>query len=233
MNCICNQAPVTRWISQFRTIAYHASQTRVSSAQALQESPGYTSTLEADTHADTCVAGTNCVPLNYTDRTCDVLPYSDVYQPVSNVPIVTAATGYTASTGLNYILVIPEALYMPNLQHSLFNPNQFRHFGTVVQDNPFALDPMKIETSDGSFTACLQSKVRRICNPFLILRCVRINHGILNRLICHRYQLLSRRRLNGVTSKPLATHTVMKPHYSIWMRSEDGSCLAHSIALRA
>ena len=149
---------MTRWISQFRTIAYHASQTRVSSAQALRESPGYTSTLEADTHADTCVAGKNCVPLNYTDRTCDVLPYSDVYQPVSNVPIVTAATGYTASTGLNYILVIPEALYMPNLQHSLFNPNQFRHFGTVVQDNPFALDPMKIETSDGSFTACLQSK---------------------------------------------------------------------------
>ena len=83
------------------------------------ECPGYASTLEADTHADTCVAGRNCVPLHYTERTCDVQPYSDQYQPISNVPIVTAATGYTSATGLNYILVIPEALYMPTLSHSL------------------------------------------------------------------------------------------------------------------
>ena len=123
-----------------------------------EESPGFTSTLEADTHADTCVAGKNCVPLHYTDRTCDVQPYSDEYKPVTNIPIVTAATGYTSKTGLNYILVIPEAIYMPSLSHSLFNPNQFRHFGTIVQDNPFSDEPMVIRSEDGQFTACLQSK---------------------------------------------------------------------------
>ena len=77
---------------------------------------------------------------------------------MTDVPIITAATGYTSATGLQYILIIPEALYMPSLNHSLFNPNQLRHFGTTVQDNPFSHDPMTIETADGSFVACLKSK---------------------------------------------------------------------------
>ena len=151
----CLSVPVYSHISTLRTTQYHP---RISSAQTLMESPGFTSTLEADTHADTCVAGKNCIPLYYTDRTCDVQPYSDTYTPMKDVPIIAAATGYTSATGLQYILVIPEALYMPSLTHSLFNPNQFRHFGTIVQDNPFCPDPMKIETADGSFTACLKSK---------------------------------------------------------------------------
>jgi hypothetical protein len=74
------------------------------------------------------------------------------------VPIVMAATGYTSSSGMNYILLFPEALYLPNLEHSLFNPNQLRHFGTIVQDNPYNTEPMSITTRDGTFTACLQSK---------------------------------------------------------------------------
>jgi hypothetical protein len=115
--------PYYRRISQFRTVAYHVSQLRISS-QTVSESVGFVGTTEADSHADTFVAGKNCVPLNYTDRTCDVQPYSDDYQPMTNVPIVTAATGYTSAIGLNYILVFPEALYMPELGHSLFNPNQ-------------------------------------------------------------------------------------------------------------
>jgi hypothetical protein len=111
-----------------------------------------------DSHADTFVAGKNCVPMNYTERTCDVQPYSDDYDPVKNIPIITAATGYTSAHGMNYILVFPEAIYMPTLEHSLCNPNQLRHFGTIVQDNPYADTPMGITTADHSFTACFQSK---------------------------------------------------------------------------
>jgi hypothetical protein len=70
-----------------------------------------------------------------------VQPYSDDYAPVKNVPIITAATGCTSANGLNYILLFPEAPYLPNLGHSLFNPNQLRHF-----------------TRDNAFAACLQSK---------------------------------------------------------------------------
>ena len=112
-------------ISQFRTIAYHISEVRATTGHIAPEHPGFVSTFEADTHADTCVAGKNFVPLSYSDRTCDVQPYSDEYKPITNVPIVMAATGYTSARGLNYILVVPEALYMPTLLHSLFNPNQF------------------------------------------------------------------------------------------------------------
>jgi hypothetical protein len=96
--------------------------------------------------------------MHYTERSCDVQPYSDDYAPVKNVPIVTAATGYTSANGLNYILIFPEALYLPNLKPSLFNPSQLRHFGTTVQDNPYDTTPMHITTNDGNFMACLQSK---------------------------------------------------------------------------
>jgi hypothetical protein len=65
---------------------------------------------EADSHAGTFVASKNCVILSFTDRMCDVQPYSDDYAPVKNVPIVTAATGYTSATGMNYILIFPDSI---------------------------------------------------------------------------------------------------------------------------
>ena len=84
----------------------------------------YTGRSELDSHADTMVAGRNCVIINYTDRTCTVSPYNeDEYKPVTGVPIVQAATGYTSKSGRNYILILNEALSMPSLDHSLWNPN--------------------------------------------------------------------------------------------------------------
>jgi hypothetical protein len=73
------------------------------------------------------------------------------------VLIVTAATGFTSKNGMNYILVFPGALCMPKLDHSLFNPNQLHHFGTVVQDNRYDAKPMSIKSADNTFTACLDS----------------------------------------------------------------------------
>jgi hypothetical protein len=56
------------------------------------------------------------------------------------------------------MLLFPEALCLPNLGRSVFNPNQLRHFGTKVQDNPCDLKPMSVTTCDDSFAARLQSK---------------------------------------------------------------------------
>ncbi len=148
-----------RNISIFKTTGHRLqSSPRQISAASIFVNPGFTSTVEVDSHADSFVAGKNCIPMHYTERSCDVQPYSDDYAPVKNVPIVTAATGCTSANGLNYILVFPEALHLPNLGHSLFNPNQLRHFGTQVQDNPCDSTPMSITTCDDSFAACLQSK---------------------------------------------------------------------------
>ena len=49
---------------------------------------------ELDSHADTIVAGSNCVILGYTGRVCDVSPYREDYESVKDVPIVQAATSW-------------------------------------------------------------------------------------------------------------------------------------------
>ena len=52
---------------------------------------------ELNHHADTTVSEVNCIIFKYTDRSCMVSPYYDQkYEPIHNVSIVTAATGYTS-----------------------------------------------------------------------------------------------------------------------------------------
>jgi hypothetical protein len=123
----------------------------------IKEDIGFVGNTEADSHADAFVAGKNCVTLCFTNRTCDAQPHSDDHAPMKDVPIVTAATGHALSTGTNCMLVFPDALSMPTLDHSLFNPNQLRHYGTIVQDNPYCNEPMSVTSPSGDFTACLQS----------------------------------------------------------------------------
>ena len=77
---------------------------------------------------------------------------------MKDIPIVSAATGFMSANGRNCILVFLEALYMPDMRHTLINPNQCRHFGAKVQDNPYHEDfTMSIESPHGEFSACLQS----------------------------------------------------------------------------
>jgi len=108
---------------------------------------------ELDSHADTIVAGSNCIFLNYTGQVCDVSPYRDDYAPVSDVPIVKAATTWQSSrAGQTYILIFNEALWMGySLDHTLINPNQLRHYGTDVQDNSMSNRPLSFITEDGEF----------------------------------------------------------------------------------
>ena len=110
--------------------------------------------IELDSHADTIVCGKNCIVLEFTGRECDVSPYTDAYDSIKNVPIVQAATAWTSEeTGETIILVFNEALWMGNqMEHSLINPNQLRHFGIHVQDNPYALAPLFIMAEDTSFS---------------------------------------------------------------------------------
>ena len=49
---------------------------------------------ELDSHADTICAGKNCTLMYYTNRACDVMPFSDTYDAKTDVPIVTACTAY-------------------------------------------------------------------------------------------------------------------------------------------
>ena len=82
---------------------------------------------EMDSHADTCVAGGNCVVLEYTGRSAEVEAYSPDY-PSKRIPIATVATAYDSpSSGATYVLIINEALYFgDSLPFSLLSPNQLR-----------------------------------------------------------------------------------------------------------
>jgi hypothetical protein len=79
---------------------------------------------EMDSHADTCVAGSYCVVLEYTGRVAAVEAYSPDY-PSKQVPIATVATAYDCPTsGATFVLIINEALYFGDSLHfSLLSPN--------------------------------------------------------------------------------------------------------------
>ena len=93
--------------------------------------------FELHSHADTNVAGKNCAIIKYMDCNCDVLPLSEKYTPMKDIPIVSEATGFTSENGRNYILDFHEAFYTPDMRHTLINPNQCRHFRAKLQYNPY------------------------------------------------------------------------------------------------
>ena len=116
-------------------------------------------TVELDSHADTTVFGKNFLILHYTGRECDVMPYSDTYESIKGVPIVTAATAWTCQdSGETYILVFHEGLWMgESMPNTLINPNQLRAYGCTVQDNPYCGSPLYLEDSNGTITIPLST----------------------------------------------------------------------------
>ena len=88
--------------------------------------------------------------MKYSGHECDVSPYTDDYEAIKGVPIATAVTAWTSTeTGETYILVFHEELWIGDqMEHSLLNPNQLRHFGVTVQDNPFADAPLYISSEN-------------------------------------------------------------------------------------
>ena len=62
--------------------------------------------IELDYHADTTIFGKNFILLYYTGREFDVAPYTETYEAIKNIPIVSAATAWTSLESKEiYILV--------------------------------------------------------------------------------------------------------------------------------
>jgi len=93
---------------------------------------------ELDSHADTSVAGPNCIVLEYTEQVVNVSAFSERLETVENIPIVTAATAIdNPKTGETTILVIGQAIYMgEKVQNTLLCPNQMRANGIQVDGIP-------------------------------------------------------------------------------------------------
>jgi hypothetical protein len=110
----------------------------VSRGEGFGTEEGTVARCEMDSHADTCVAGPNFLILEFTGEQCDVTPYTNDYEPIINVSVVNAATAYPDdSTGETVILRFNQVLwYGKRMTMSLINPNQMRHYGVTVSDDP-------------------------------------------------------------------------------------------------
>ena len=107
---------------------------------------------ELDSHADTCVAGANTVPLWFTEHHALVSPFIGEYKPLKDIPIASVATAWDNPVdGSTVILVVNEALYFGDrMPYSLLCPNQLRHNGVSVNDVP------KFFNSTSSHSICFQ-----------------------------------------------------------------------------
>ena len=70
-----------------------------------EPTPNARATNDSDTNDGTCFLGTNFIPIAYINRTADVYPYGDAYEPLENVPIVSGDTAYDHPSSNTYILI--------------------------------------------------------------------------------------------------------------------------------
>ncbi len=100
-----------------------------------------TGTCELDSHADTCVAGLNCIILEYTQQTINVSDFSPEQGELINIPIVAAATAFDdPKTDITSILIIGQAVHLGDKgSTTLLCPNQLQSSGIIVDDVPIHL----------------------------------------------------------------------------------------------
>ena len=153
INCLFDTTQAETLLSRISQFTTTSRRSTISSLQKTKIQRRVNSRIELDSHADTIVAGANCCVMHYTCRECDVSPYHEDYKPIKGVPIVQAATVWqSALTGQGYILIFNEALWMgDSIENSLINPNQLRHYGIDVQDNPVSDLPLYIMTAEKDF----------------------------------------------------------------------------------
>ena len=65
---------------------------------------------ELDSHADTCLAGSNFIAYKYTDQTVSVYGFDYDAPPLNNIPIATFMKDHTLPDGKTAILVVYQAL---------------------------------------------------------------------------------------------------------------------------
>ena len=117
---------------------------------------------ELESHSDTIVLENNSIILGYNNRECEVPPYTDSNESIKRVPIVQGDTRYTSPvTGQRSILIFNEALWLRDqTEHTLVKPNQLRHYGLIVRDDPYnSEEPIHIDTKNGDFLMPLLSDV--------------------------------------------------------------------------
>jgi len=91
---------------------------------------------DLDSHANMPVVGKHAYILAELNKSMEVSPFTPTYKPLS-IPLVDAAVKYDCPySGKAYILVIRNALYVPEMDHNLLPPFMLREAGVNVKDTP-------------------------------------------------------------------------------------------------
>ena len=103
----------------------------------IEPDPNTAGSDESDANADTCCLVQNFIHIAYTNRSSNFYPYSEAYETIENVPIVSGATYYDHTDGNTYILVLYKSLYYGSkMKHSLVNPNYIQSNDLDFYENP-------------------------------------------------------------------------------------------------
>ena len=94
------------------------------------------SRTELDSHATMPVVRRNAFIIANTGRIAHVNPFTPDYNSMQ-VPIVDAALQYDCPyDGKIYVLIVRNALHVPNMTNNLISPFVMREAGVVVNDTP-------------------------------------------------------------------------------------------------
>jgi hypothetical protein len=139
---------------------------------------------ELDSHADTCVGGSNVALLHETGFTVSVSAYSPEYDALPDIPIATCAGAYDSDVdGSTYILIWNEMMYFGNrMPVTLINANQIRTNGHTVDDCPQQFDSRSSHSIKTSCGLDISLKIRGVISyipmrhptPHEISHCPRI-----------------------------------------------------------
>lgn len=94
---------------------------------------------EVDNRADTSCMGNNFRLVEDSGMVCTVNGFHAGFEPIKDVPIARGATGYhDPKTGRKYLIFINQGLFFGDkMDHSLWNPNQIRHYHIPVSDDVY------------------------------------------------------------------------------------------------
>jgi hypothetical protein len=125
-------------------------------------------TLELDSHADTCVLGRHVLTILDYDRPVSVVGYdeslgSHTYKTVSGVIAYT-----DPKTGRTLHLVINQAIHIPHLDHHLLCPMQCHVNDVTVDKMPKFLAPQSTDQTHALTLTDLDNPLQTISLPFMI-----------------------------------------------------------------
>lgn len=95
------------------------------------------SRTDLDSHADQCAVGRNVLIVHDYERPINVSGYDPAGPIARDLRTVSAAMAYDDPTsGETVILLVHQAIYIPELHHNLLSPMQLRVNDVIVNDTP-------------------------------------------------------------------------------------------------